>query len=390
MNVDVGTVQLAATVVTAVCGGLFLIDAFLRRPDLAGRYWALMYVAAMLASIAYSIWHLRSDVSWVGRAIGHAAAAAAPLYLWSGARAANRRPRTFGWLAPIAAVAVLGAVFADGPEADEWAGAIVLSIAVAAGALLAALEFRGGDLGGNPTARSLSIFLLFAVGYSLLRPIAYLIRGPDEFVVTWFGSATTGLGYIAVVIVTTVTIVQMQSVRLDGSIGGRADRRSLTTEMLDEASFEALARDQLDRGTYHRVQLVLMDIEIDDRETLQQAYGRGSVEVFLAESTASLRRSAPPGAVIGHASTPGEYRMLLPGPSIEAVVERARAIQAGLRDLDEPGEVGVTLTASIGLAGTDAAGYDYDELVAAARRAVTEAQAEGGDEVVVAARGEGA
>ena len=40
MNIDLYSIQLATSAVVIVAGVMFILDTFLRRPDLAGRVWS--------------------------------------------------------------------------------------------------------------------------------------------------------------------------------------------------------------------------------------------------------------------------------------------------------------------------------------------------------------
>ena len=261
------------------------------------------------------------------------------------------------------------------------AAALVLGSLLAAGAIVAT--------GGVPNA-SAALFnwvVLYAFyvlpwrgATALLVLVAVLYAGviainppPFPVVAHW----TTTIGTLA----GSGVLVGVMKGRLDDLVArlARTARRDDLTGLLNLRGLrEALDAEVARRDRTGR-SLALVVVDADRFEAVNDALGgRGGDEVLL-EVAGVLRRRARRMDVVAR-SGGGEFTMLLPetGPA-EAVVTAERLRLAISREVSRPG---VTLTASVGVAGCPEHGTDAEALQGAARRALLAAKRQGRDRVV--------
>ncbi|MGH3703592.1 MAG: GGDEF domain-containing protein [Agromyces sp.] len=384
MTIDLYTIQLAMTTVVIVAGVMFVLDTFLRKTDEAGRVWAVSFMAGILAAFAYSTWAIVPD-AWWAVAVGNAAMVLSTALLWCGARAYNGRPDLV-WTAVIAAGAAGIAVLVEGPDGGDWAGAVVMFVLIAGFATLGAVESVRAPMRENWTARGLTVmFVVVGLFYSA-RAVVFLALGPEH---PWFtsmlGTEASAFVLISLVIVAVVSLVILQSERVVGSPSRRELTPSYTADaVLNAASFRDVVEDWLERANYHDEQLVFMRVELDELSALNTAFGRSVGSELLAQFTAAVRRHCSPHSDIGIAG-PGVLVVVAPFAALEDAEENAALVQSGLREDRLEAAQGLRLSASIGLAGSDLLGYDFDRLMSAATDAAAEARAKGGDAVAIAA-----
>lgn len=384
MSIDLYTIQLAMTTVTIVAGVMFILDAFLRRTDRPGRIWAIAFMAGILAAFSYATWTVQPD-AWWAVAVGNAAMVLVPALLWSGSRAFNGRSDLL-WVDAAAAAVAAGAVVADGRDGGDWAGAVPMFALIAAFAALAAAESLREPMRGNWPARGLTVIFIVVAAFYGTRAVVLAALGPEHL---WFrtllGTEASAFVLIALVIVALVSLVILQNERMP-----RRSRRNRGMELsynadavLNDDSLREIVEDWLERANFHDEQLVFMRVELDDLTTLNTAFGRPIAERLLAEFAAAVRRYASPHSDIG-AIAPGVLIVVAPFERLEQAAESAEAVQQALRRNRIDAAEGLRLSASIGLAGTDYVGYDYDDLMRAAAEAAGRAHAKGGDAVSIA------
>ena len=63
MTLDLPSVLIMTALVVNVSGVLFILETLLRRDEGAGRIWSIAFLAAMLTTLAYTIWS-QSDGAW--------------------------------------------------------------------------------------------------------------------------------------------------------------------------------------------------------------------------------------------------------------------------------------------------------------------------------------
>ncbi|WP_127792749.1 diguanylate cyclase domain-containing protein [Agromyces sp. LHK192] len=380
MTIDLFTMQLATTTVTIVAGVMFILDTFLRRTDAAGRVWAVAFVAGILGSVAYAVWALE-PAAWWAVALGNAAVALSPGLLWAGCRAYNGR-RDLVWVALVGAVLVGLAAIVERSREDGWAGGAAMFIAIAVFAALGAAESLRAPMRENWTARGLTVMFLFVAAYYALRAAAFVVAGPDD---PWFraflGTEAAGFVLISLIIVSVISMVVLQSERVPRPIAARAAELYLPGDVLAPVAFRRIVEDWLDRSAFHDEQLVFSVVRLDGLGPINTAFGRSAGAAFVDRFTADVRRHTAPNSAVGWLSE-GELAIVAPFARLDDARRNALAMQGGLRERPIEGVQGLRMSASIGLAGSDAFGHDYDRLLTAASEAVDQAAASGGDVVV--------
>lgn len=383
MNIDLYSIQLATSAVVIVAGVMFILDTFLRRPDLAGRVWSASFMAGILASFSYAIWIALPD-GWWAVAAGNAALVLSGALLWTGARVYNGR-RSLAWVSIAGAVAAAVAVLAEGPDGGAWAGSPLMFALVGGFAAAGAVESMRAPMRLNWTARGLTAMFVVVGLFYAARLAVFIASGPDSMVFQVFlGTEASAFVIIALVIVTVVSMVILQSERVP-RVGERTGVVDAYTAdgVLCPAAFRTVVEDWLERANFHDEQLVLASVSLDEREAIDTAFGRSAGTQLVSEFVAGVRRYSTPNAAIGEAST-GELLIVAPFARMEEARRNGLAIQSGLRDRAIEQAMGLRISVSIGLAGTDAHGYDYDELVGAATAAAGKARERGGDAVELA------
>lgn len=383
MKIDVYTIQLAMTTVAIIAGVMFILDTFLRKTDSAGRIWAVSFMTGILAAFAYATWAVVPD-AWWAVAVGNSAMVLTAALLWCGARSYNDRP-DLAWTALVAAAAAGLAVVVEGPDGGDWTGAVVMFLLIAVFATLGAVESLRSPMRENWTARGLTVMFVVTALFYLARTIGFVVLGPeDRWFLTALGTEASAFVLIALVIVAVVSLVILQSDRLARTPARGELAPSFTADaVLNEQSFREVVEDWLDRANYHDEQLVFMRLELDELAALNTAFGRAVGAELMIQFIAAVRRHSSPHSDIGLADR-NSVVVVAPYADLDDAEADAVAVQAGLRGQRLDAAQGLRLSASVGIAGTDTIGYDFDRLMAAARDALAVARAKGGDAVTVA------
>ena len=383
MTIDPYTMQLAVITVTIVAGVMFILDTVLRTADAAGRLWAVAFMSGILASFAYATWIVNPE-AWWAVAIGNAAVVLSPALLWCGARAYNGRS-TFAWIALVAAGAAAVAVLAEGADGGDWAGALAMFSLIALFAALGVWESVRAPMRVHWAARGLTVIFVVVAVYYATRAVAFVVIGPDD---PWFkgalGTESAGFVLISLMIVAVVSLVVLQGERVPRTSSRKDLALSYSADgVLNDDSFREIVGDWLERANYHDEQLVFMRIDVDELDALNTAFGRSVGNQLLAEFTEVVRRHGSPHSDIGH-DGPGSLVLVAPFARLDLAADDAEAVQRGLRDHRIEATQGLRLSASIGLAGTDRFGYDFDRLMEAARDSAASAREKGGGVVAIA------
>lgn len=383
MNIDLYTIQLAMSTVIIVSGVMFILDAFLRKTDAAGRIWAVSFMAAILAAFAYAAWTVVPG-AWWAISIGNAAIVLTPGLLWSGARAYNGRG-DLAWVGAIGSFVAGVAVLIDGPDGGDWAGAGIMFALIAAFAGLGAMETLRPPMRQNWTARGLTVIFIVVALFYAVRTVVFLVRGPEDQVFsTFLGTEAAAFVLISLVVVTLASLLLLQSERVPRTLGRQGMAVSYTDDaVLNGASFREIVDDWLERANFHDEQLVFIRVELDGLDALNTAFGRSVGTQLLGEFTAAVRRYSSPHSDIGSVGR-GALVVVAPYVLLEHATADAEAVQDGLREHHIEAAQGIRLAASIGIAGTDRFGYDFGSLMSAAGAAASAARSAGGDTIVLA------
>ncbi|MGX5696690.1 hypothetical protein ACWKWP_10880 [Agromyces soli] len=383
--IELYTAQLATSVVTTVCGVMFILDTLFGRADASGRLWAVSYMSGMLTSIAYAIWILMPG-AWWAVAVGNGAMVFTAGLLWSGARAFDGRSALV-WAPGAGAVVAALAVLLAGPDGGAWAGAGVLFVGIALFSVLGAVESLHAPMRESWAGRGLTVAFLVIALYYVLRTGVLLVAGPDssEFR-TLFGSEASAFVMMTLIIVTTVCLVVLRGGR---GAGERAGERGAAVPSATGAqgapvpsadAQRALVEDWLERASFHDEQFVFTRVRLDEVEAIDLAFGRSAGAALAERFAAAVRRYSPPAAAVGVLAQ-GELLVVAPFPRVADARRAAAAVQAGLGEQLVSEAEGIRLSSSIGLAGTDAVGYDYARLLEASREALGRARESGGDTI---------
>jgi GGDEF domain-containing protein len=128
---------------------------------------------------------------------------------------------------------------------------------------------------------------------------------------------------------------------------------------------------------------VFVRVELDELDALNTAFGRSIGAQLIGEFRSVVRRYSSPGSDIG-AVAPGALVAVAPYAKLEIATSDAEAVQAALRENRIDAAQGLRLSASVGIAGTDQFGYEFETLMIAAATAATSARTSGGDAIVTA------
>jgi hypothetical protein len=381
MILDLYSVLVMTALVVNVSGILFIVETLLRRDEGAGRIWALAFLAGMLTTLAYAIWSSAPD-AWWAISVGNAAYVLSIGCMWLGCRRFNGR--RLAWPAAIvgaSAVTAAVAVFVDGPDGGDWAGAVAMFIPVLAFAALGAVECLRGDLRESRTAWILSAVFAFASLFYVSRTAAFLTSGPDSALFqSAFGTipASMVITTLMIVAVVAASVLRAGRVPMRGHLRaagfGTARDGILSQDVFGSALAELCARAE------RRAELVsVIAVRIDDLEQISTAFGSDIARTVTETWRAGVRRHAPSNALVGEDGTTG----LLVGELVDSAREARRqagAIYRGLfDDLGMGGEHptgqmrAVIPVVGVGVALSDATGYDSAALCEVARAAASRA-----------------
>jgi len=376
MILDLASVLVVTALVVNVSGVLFILEPLLRRDEGAGRIWSVGFLAAMLTTLAYTVW-AQTDGAWWAIAVGNAAFVAGTGCMWLGCRRFNDRRMT--WPSEVVAAAVLAAgisVAMEGDAGGDWAGALWMFLPLLVFAGAGAAECMSGAMRESRTAWVLGAVLGFQSLYYVLRTTAFVTAGPDSALFqSAFGTLTTS--YLTVTL-TIVAVVVTSVLR-----ASRAPMRGLTRRV-DVAvgedgvlTVEAFARalDGICRRAARRSETIAVTaVRVDDLGQISTAFG-SEVAGNVAETwRAGVRRHASTNAIVAEDGPTG----IAVGLSVSSPQEARRQAGVIYRGLfDDLGRVGggVIPVVGVGVALSDSVGYDPEALLRVAREAASRAAA---------------
>ncbi|WP_394550933.1 diguanylate cyclase domain-containing protein [Agromyces sp. MMS24-JH15] len=383
MILDTYTLYISLIVVTSVTGVLFVLDAFLRQADAAGRVWAVGFIAGIVTSFCLLVYAAYPSAWWAG-SVALGANVLSIGSFWSGSRAYNRRADLL-WIALVAAVAT-GAVEAvliaqPGTTADLPLFAFALMTVFGA---LAMWESLRTPMRHHWTGRGLSVVFALVLVYYGARVLVGFLQGRDAASIRGILGLQTGvLVIISLTIVTGVCMTILQSERVPRLGDRSADVEFTADGLLVGNEFEDLLDDWAERAQFHGHPIGVIWVELDEQPSIVRAFGAATAERLIGDFAAIVRRHADvyalvaesePGAVV----IGGPYRVLLDAK------DAAEDIRLGLRNQRVVAAEGMHLTASLGVAVSDRYGYDVGRLISEASRAAAESRVAGGDMVTVA------
>jgi GGDEF domain-containing protein len=375
MNLDLPSVLIMTALVVNVSGVLFILETLLRRDEGAGRIWSVAFLAAMLTTLAYTIW-AQSDGAWWAIAVGNAAFVAGTGCMWLGCRRFNRRDMRWSSVLVAGAVAMAAIAVAVDREAGDWAGALWMFVPLLCFAGAGAVECLRGDMRESRTAWVLGAVLGFQSLYYVSRTTAFVTSGPDSALFqTAFGTISTSYLTVTLTIVAVVVTSVLRASRAPMR-GYLREARAVDDEqgILSDASFAAVL-DGLCRRAERRFEpIAVTAVRLDDLDQISTAFGSDVAGAVAAAWRTGVRHHAPTNAVVGQDGHTG----LVIGLAVASPQEARRQAGAIYRGLfDDLGKVGggVIPVVGVGVALSESAGYEPAELMRVAREAASRAAA---------------
>lgn len=385
MTLDLASVLIMTALVVNVSGILFIVETLLRRDEGAGRIWALGFLAAMLTTLAYTMW-AQSDGSWWAIAVGNSAFVAGTGCMWLGCRRFNGRRMDWpSWAVALGVVGAAVSVAVQGPDGGDWAGAIWMFVALLVFAGAGAAECLRGALREARTAAVLAAVLGFQSLYYVSRTTAFVTLGPDSALFeAAFGTIPTSFLTVVLTIVAVVVTSVLRASR--APMRGYLRRTALGVPkdgILPSDAFEDALTNLCGRASWRNEVLGVIAVRIDDLEQISTAFGSEVARAVTETWRSGVRRHAPSNALVAEDGTTGLFVAVVVASEAEAR-RQAGAIYRGL--FDDLGKVGggVLPVVGIGVALSDAVGYDGEALRRVARETATRAASSVETSVLVA------
>lgn len=385
MNLDLYTVSALTTLVVSVASIVFLVGMLIRKDDVPGRVWGLAFLLGLMTVISYLVWATAPD-SWWAVAVGNAAFVSNLGCMWLGCRAFNRRALTLPIvLVAVGALAAFAAVIVAGPNGGDWAGAPVFFSGILVFAALGAVECWRGQMGENRISWGLGFVLGVVAVFFAARTAAILVWGVEsENFMLYFDTVPASVLTITLSIVAVVVTSVLLSgrTRLTGSL----DPGTLSLsddDVLPEVSFAHVLLDMTGRARRRSELVGVVSLRIDDLPAIATAFGGEAAASVGAAFREVVRRFAPTTSFVGQDGPTG----LLVGIQPESAADARRLatrIRRGLFD-ELSGVVGVVIpVVGVGIALSEATGYEPAVLMRAARDAAKEASRSTETNVVIA------
>lgn len=374
MILDPFTVSIMTGLVVNVGGGIFILETLLRRDERSSRLWALGFLAAMLTTLAYIVWAGQPE-AWWAVAAGNATFVAGTGCMWLGCRRYNERPLRVPALLVLLGVLGAGiAVAVEGSAGGAWAGALWLFIPLAIFAAAGAVESATGVMGSIRTSWGLSVVLAIQSVFLVARTIAFLVAGPDsEFFDLWFSTTSTSFLTITLTIVAVVvtSVLRARRAPLRG-YGPALDIAPGDDGVVSHEAFRHLLGGITTRAAQRRELLTVICVRIDDLEQISTAFGSEIARSVAVAWRDGVRRHSSSLAVVGEDGLSGLLVAVLATSPTDAR-RQAALVYRGL--FDDLGGVtgGVIPVIGVGVALSDAVGYDDEALVRVARDAAQRA-----------------
>jgi len=388
MPIDSFTVLLFGLVIKLMLGVLFVVFWMKTRNAVWFAWWAGSLLLGSITSMLFMLRAATAGDNFLTVGIGNACLLAALACCWQGARAFERRPPI--WSA-VLVTPTLWAVACSVPVfMNTVSYRIVLSSCLAAPLLaLSGFEFWRGRAERLPSRWPIivifvSFSLFFAARISLMGsmpfPFGVLPMQPG-----WLGAFN--LLMFAHTLLLAVLIVAMSKERLELDQRTKAQTDPLTGALNRRAFLWRGAR-LLQRHAHERAPLCLLFLDLDHFKSLNDRFGHSGGDDVLTSFVAMVNACIRPTDFLFRIGGE-EFCCLLPHTTTEQahrVAERIRH-QFETATLEVAGTP-VKATASLGIASTDAFGYELDTLMRRADMAVYAAKRAGRNRVVVATAGD--
>jgi hypothetical protein len=374
MTVDLATASLMTALVANVAGAFFIVDTLLRRDDAAGRLWAIAFLSGMATTIAYASWAAGSGGA-AAIAIGNALFANTIGCMWLGSRKFNER-RLGPALTAVVVVDVLvaAAVLVEGPDGGDWAGWLVMGIALVVFSAFAAVETTRTPMGRIGTARVLTVVFVAEGAFYLVRAIIFVLMGPESTLFqVWFGSLTANFVTVTLTVVAVAVLSVLRAGRADLRGYSWMTRIAVTSDgiLMSSAIMTALG-DIVERAGWRHDLVALIAVRVEGIDQIRTAFGADVAGDVTHAWRQGVRRFAPSTALVGE---DGDQTLLVITRASTAADARRHAgtIYRGLFESFGQVSDAVIPAVGVGVGLTETVGYDATALLTAARGAAEDA-----------------
>ncbi|MGC1465868.1 MAG: GGDEF domain-containing protein [Pseudolabrys sp.] len=386
MHIDAFSILLFSLLVKVLLGVLFFVFWFRSRRANWFAWWSAAFLLGSLATAVLMIRGFGDQISAVGVGVGSLVASFA--CCWQGARVFERRAPL--WF-PVFAAPVLWLALCLFPPFVQFTAYRVAgsSCLLAPLMAMAAFEFwRGRDerLPSRWTIIALfaSIASIFAARIPLI-PVAPFPFGALPMQVPWV--AIFNLLIFLHTILLAVLLVAISKERLEFEQRTKAQTDPLTGA-LNRRAFMVRGRRLVLRHKKSGEPLCLLFIDLDRFKALNDRYGHSGGDDVLMKFVTIVHDNIRPTDFLFRVGGE-EFCCLLPHTETEQALRVAERIRRQLEEstVDIAG-MAVKVTVSLGIASTEAFGYEVETLVRRADMAVYAAKRQGRNKVVVANDGE--
>ncbi len=380
MNVDLPTLMVAGSFVSAI-SGLFLIFAAMQTKDPEGMLWwasANLTLAAAIPLVA------TPSLSMLSILMAVTLLNISPALVWASARACNGRSVDIGVVGSGVGVWLAAFMIPAVRESVDLYVTINLTI-VATFLFAAAIEFWRGR-NDRVTARAPLIVLLvlhgmFATGGAIGAALGELTPVGGTALVSWLGFVH--FETLAFVIGTSIFSVAMAREKQELLHKTEANTDALTGLATRRAFYEDATRVLASRReTGMSVSVILFDL--DSFKAINDTYGHGPGDEVLRMFGQTSRRMLRASDLIGRIGGE-EFAVMLPGAGLEAAYLVAERTRVGFTSACVGiGDFSATLSAGVARADADST---VDSLLKAADEALYRAKSNGRNRVEVDGRG---
>ena len=385
MPIDSFTVLFFGLFIKLVLGALFV--GFWLKTRAAP--WFGWWSASMLfGSVTSALYMWRGSESLISVGLGNAALIVSCACCWQGARAFDRRRPL--WSAVVAPPALwLAACFVPGFMASVPYRIVLSSVLLAPLLGMAAVEFWRGRGEQLPSRWPVvAIFISFALFFAVRVPLIGLAPFPFGALpmeYSWLGAFN--LLMFAHTILLSVLLVSLSKERLELDQRTQAQTDPLTGA-LNRRALMGRGERLLQRHAYERAPLCLLFLDLDHFKSLNDRFGHSGGDDVLTSFVGTVNICIRPTDYLFRIGGE-EFCCLLP----YTTTEQAHRVAERIRHQFEMTTVRVAgtpvrATASLGIASTEAFGYELDTLMRRADMAVYAAKRGGRNRVIVATLGD--
>jgi len=375
MHIDMYTVLIQGGVSAVLLAAMFLLYWVRDRRSTWLLWWSIPFICIAFAAFAFTQWTDEPALLPVG--LGNVALLLTFGFVWQAARIFEGRKSL--WFVPIA-VAIGWLALCLWPVFWESLAlrVVVASLVVGAFCLLAAYELWR-NRAEHLSSRIPAIVVLMATGVLFLARVPLLNVLPFPFgalPLDPLAQSILNLMLFALAISLTILTISMTRER------GEQEQRHFAmtdplTGLLNRRAMLSNAERMLRRHKVTDTPVALLVLDLDHFKTVNDRFGHDAGDRVLVRFAALLGANVRPTDQVYRLGGE-EFCCMLPGITAEKALAVAGRICTELEtaQIAVPGGA-VRVTVSVGVASTEDAGYEFDELLAAADAAVYEAKARG-------------